>query len=40
MESKMNEYKRTAFKNAGVNIDEASERFMGNYLFINVSGCL
>ena len=35
MESKMNEYKRTAFKNAGVNIDEASERFMGNYLFMD-----
>lgn len=35
MESKMDEYKRTTLKNAGVNIDEASERFMGNYPFMD-----
>ncbi len=35
MESKMDENKRTALKNVGVNIDEASERFMGNYTFMD-----
>ncbi|MCI9078571.1 MAG: hypothetical protein HFH68_06545 [Lachnospiraceae bacterium] len=31
----MNEYKRKALENAGVNIDEVRERFMGDELFID-----